>query len=133
MKAKTAPLPALARIADELGVLEKEYALAMAPFEMKLPRMKALREALQIACPAAAGDEWTVEGERFGVNLTKRAQERTINFTKLVKAIGEKVFAKFATCTLAALEQNVAAAIAQSVVSTDRTGPRKLTTFEKGA
>jgi hypothetical protein len=119
-------------MADELGGLEKEIALAMAPFEKKLPRIKALKEALQLACPTKPAEEWIVEGEKFGVRLGPRANERLINYKKLLKAISVTAFVKFATCTLAALEKHVAPYVIKSVITSDATGPRKLSTFEKG-
>lgn len=119
-------------MADELGALEKEYALALAPMELKLPRMKALKEALQEACPAAPDKEWIVEGEKFGVKLGTCAKQRSIDFVKLVKKIGAAAFAKFATSTLSALEAHVKPEVIDDVVTTTATGPRKLSTFEKG-
>ena len=134
MKAKEAKsaAPSLAQMADELGALEKEYALAIAPFEMKLPRMKALKEALQAACPAPADKEWTVEGAKFGVKLGVRANERLIDYAKLIKKIGLGAFAKFATCTLTNLQKSVKPELLDGIISTEQCGPRKLSTFEKG-
>ncbi|MES2136107.1 MAG: hypothetical protein V4502_03480 [Pseudomonadota bacterium] len=119
-------------MADELGALEKEYALALAPFELKLPRIKALKETLQAACPAKPDAEWLVEGTRFIVRLGPRAMARSIDFKALVKKIGAAVFVKFATCTLGALEENVKPDVIDDVVTTAQTGPRKLSTSEKG-
>lgn len=131
-KAAKTTAPQLAAMADELGALEKEYDLALAPFEHKLPRMKALKAALQSACKAPAKDEWIIEGARFGVRLGPCANERSINIAALVKKIGAAAFSKFASCTLGALETHVAPDVAQAVVTSDQTGPRKLSTFEKG-
>lgn len=119
-------------MADELGALEKEYALALAPLEKKIPRIKALKEALQEACPAKPDKEWIVEGTRFGVRLGPCANQRSVDLIKLVKKIGAAAFAKFATCTLGALEANVKPDVIEDVVSAAATGPRKLSTFEKG-
>lgn len=119
-------------MADELGALEKEYALALAPMELKLPRMKALKEALQLACTAPADKEWIVEGAKFGVKLGACANKGSIDFKALVKKIGAAVFARFATCTIADLEANVEADTVDAVLSSAQTGPRKLSTFEKG-
>jgi hypothetical protein len=120
-------------MADELGALKKEYALLIAPFEKKLPRMNALQKAMQDACPAHPDQEWVVEGARFGVRLGPRANQRTVNIVALVKKIGAAAFAKFATCTLGALEEHVGADVVKAVVTSAQTGPRKLSTFEKGA
>lgn len=130
-KTKTAT-PSLAQLADELGALEKEYSLALAPLEFKLPRMKALKEMLQAACPAAPAKEWIVEGARFGVKLGPCANESTIHVLALVKKIGAAAFVRFAGCTLKALKANVKPEIFDAVTSTEQTGARKLTTYEKG-
>lgn len=119
-------------MADELGALQKEYDLAIAPYEKKLPRIKALKAALQEACPAKPDKEWIVEGARFGVRLGPCANERSIDFVKLVKKIGAAAFAKFATCTLGALEAHVEPGLVAEIVSSAASGPRKLSTFEKG-
>jgi hypothetical protein len=121
-------------MADELGALEKEHAILVAPFESKLPRIKALKALLQAACPAGtpSSAEWIVEGARFGVRLGPQANERSIDFKGLVKKIGAAAFARFASCTLTALEAHVPPEMAEAVVSSDQTGPRKLSTFEKG-
>jgi hypothetical protein len=95
--------------------------------------MKALKAALQAACPAPAKDEWIVEGARFGVRLGPRANERSIDFKGLVKKIGAAAFARFASCTLTSLEAHVPPEVLEAVVSSEQTGPRKLSTFEKGA
>jgi len=129
---KTAPLPSLADMADELGLIEKEYAIAIAPLKQKLERAKVLEGLLLKLCPARRDEEWNVEGKRFSVNFGLCANERTIDYAKLIKKIGAAVFAKFATCTLAKLEKHVAPEIVDEVVSTGRTGPRKMKTFEKG-
>ncbi len=134
MTAKPAKVatPPLAQLADELGLLEKEYALLIAPFEKKFGRVKALKETLQAACTAKATDEWIVEGARFGVRLGPCAMQRSINFKSLVRRIGAMAFAKFAECTLTRLELCVERDVIDDVVTAAQTGPRKLTTFEKG-
>jgi hypothetical protein len=66
------------------------------------------------------------------VKLGPCANESTISITALVKKIGAAAFAKFAGCTLKALKANVSSEIFDAVTSTAQTGPRKLSTFEKG-
>ncbi len=123
----------LASMADELGAIEKEYNLAIAPLEMKLPRMKVLKELLQAACTAPKDQEWSVEGARFVVRLGPCANARTVNIARLVRKIGAAAFAKFASCTIAALDRNVSADLAGSMIDSEQNGPRKLSTVEKGA
>ena len=43
----------LAALADELGALEKEYALALAPLEKKIPRIKQLERSAAGRVPGA--------------------------------------------------------------------------------
>lgn len=131
-KAAKIRAPTLAEMADELGAIQKEYDLALAPLEMKLPRLKALKEALQEACPANPDKDWIVEGARFGVRLGPCANQRSVNIAALVKKIGAAAFAKFASCTIAALDCSVDVQIAKSVITSAQNGPRKLSTFEKG-
>ena len=117
-----------APLADELGALEKD----MAPYAQKLARIDALRKALRAACPAKAEETWTITGTRFIAILGPRALERSIDLAKLVKVLGAKVFAGFATCTLKTLEEKVSPAVVASVVTSDATGSRSLKTFERG-
>lgn len=128
--------PELARIVDELGQLEKEYALAIAPFEMKLPRIKALKEALQRACPATPEKEWVLEGSHFGARLGPCAMVKTIDVARLAERIGlralikfvARTFAKYQSCGVSALTAEDAA----DVVREAQTGPRRLSSYEKG-
>ena len=119
-------------MADELGQIQKEYAIAIAPLEQKLKRAKVIEKALRELCPAKPEDEWVVEGKRFAARLGPCASERSIDYKKLLTLIPLKAFVKFATCTLTALEKNIAAEIVARVVSTAATGSRKISTSEKG-
>jgi hypothetical protein len=125
--AKPAASP-FAAVADELGALEKE----MAPFAQKLARIEELRKALRVGCTAKPTEPWSVEGAHFVALLGACANQRTVNFPKLVKTIGAAVFSKFATCSLKTLEENVAPATVAAVVTSDATGSRSLKTFERG-
>lgn len=135
MHAKATPAPTrLAALVDELGDLEKEYSLLIAPFALKKPRMEALEAQLRAACTASADAEWTVKGTRFDVILGKRADYRVINITKLIKAIGQKAFNAFATVSLKDLEAHpaISADTLATIVHKERVGPRTLKTVEKG-
>jgi hypothetical protein len=126
--AKTA-VSEFAPLADELGALEKE----MAPHAQKIARIDALRKALRAGCTTPSTVQWTVAGERFVAVLGACAMQRSIDVPRLVKHIGAKTFAAFATCTLTALEMNVPPNVVAVVVSADNTGTRPLKTFEKGS
>jgi hypothetical protein len=127
-KPRPDPVSQFAPLADELGALEKE----MAPHAQKLARIEALRKALRAACTAKDGEQWTVTGNRFIAVLGPRANQRLVDFPRLVKKIGAVLYAKFASCTLKDLEQYVAPDVAAAVITESATGPRSLKTFEKG-
>lgn len=130
----TAKSPDYAAIADELGTLKKEYALLIAPFALKKPRLEALEKQLREACPVAADAEWTVKGSHFDVILGPKADWRIVSVQKLIKAIGQKAFNAFATVSLKDLEAHpaVSADTLATVVHKERIGPRTLKTVEKG-
>lgn len=130
---KTAPLPSLADMADELGTLEHEYEVLMAPFKLKMPRLEALRKTLRLACPAAPDQSWTVVGKKFNVELGPQASWRSVDVPKLFKLIGAKLFVKLAKVTLGDLEDAVDPKVLEAVVSKAPTGPRTIKTYEKGA
>lgn len=104
----------------------------MAPHAQKLARIEALKKTLRAACPVKPEDPWSVDGLRFSALLGPCANQRSISFAGLVKSIGAAAYAKFATCTLKALEENVAPTVVAAVVTQGATGPRSLKTFEKG-
>jgi hypothetical protein len=114
-------------MADELGQLVQE----MAPHKAKLARIEALKKALRAGCPAAPTSGWTIEGQKFVAVLGACGNQRIIDIPKLVKSISAAVFAKFASCSLDALEKNVAPAVVAAVVYIENTGPRSLDTYER--
>lgn len=119
---------AVAELVDELGALEKR----LLPFKADQARVEDLRKALRAhfdGSPATAG--FQAAGDAFFAVVGPRALERTINPAKLIKAIGVKLYATFATCTLKALDANVEPGIAAGVVSSANTGHRPIKTFEK--
>lgn len=105
----------------------------MAPHAAKLKRIELLRKSLRASCNAPATESWTVTGSKFIALLGPRAMERSIDFRELVKAVGAKAYAAFATCTLKSLEENAAPAIVARVVTSEATGTRPLECFEKDA
>jgi hypothetical protein len=113
---------------DELGALERE----LAPVQLKISRVEALRKAIRAHFDASPADQpFEATGERFLVAVGPRATQRSINFVKLIKLLGAARFAKFATCTLAALAEH-APGMEASVVTSAPTGARPLKTFERG-
>ncbi len=136
-KAKTAKTPELdlGPLADELGALEGEMNTHQAAYAAlhgpKLARIKQLSAVFRAECKVPAHVPWLVDGKKFQVILGICALERSIDYLKLVKAIGAAAYARFAKCTLGQLEKNVSPTLAAGVVSAERTGPRSLTTVAR--
>lgn len=117
-------------LADELGSIEAE----LAPFAFKIARLDQLRKAIRGHFDAMPGDRsFEGFGQRFLVAIGQKAAVRTIDRTKLIKAIGPKAYAAFARTTLADLEANVGCAVVAEVVTAAYTGARSIKTFERGA
>lgn len=115
---------------DELGALEKEFA----PLRPKLARIELLRKSIRERYAASPAEkDFTAEGVRFMVAVGPRANESVINYPKLLKAIGAKLFCSIAKTTLKALEENVACGVRADVITIEAVGPRSLKTFERGA
>lgn len=129
-RAKSPPVNAtlIAAQVDELGALEKR----LAPYRADLKRVEALRKAIrQHFDGSPAGLSFEPRGDKFFAMVGARANERSINPVKLIKAIGVKLYAQLATIGLGVLEANVAPDICAAVISTDATGPRPIATFER--
>ncbi|MDP9024306.1 MAG: hypothetical protein M3N13_02875 [Candidatus Eremiobacteraeota bacterium] len=123
------PVCAIAAEIDELGALEQR----LLPFRADLARVELLRKAVRAHCAAfEPADASELRGVKFFAMVGPRANERKIDFKKLAKLIGVKVFAAFATCTLAQLEE-YAPGMEHSVVTIGNTGARSIKTFERSA
>jgi hypothetical protein len=121
---------AFAAEVDELGALEKEFA----PLRPKLARIELLRSAIRARYDdSPAATPFTAEGAHYSILIGARGNVSTINVLKLIKAIGLKAFASFATVTLTALKTHVACGVVATVVSVAAEGQRSLKTFEKGS
>jgi hypothetical protein len=119
---------AIAAIVDELGALERK----LQPFKPEMARVEDLRKALRAMFDTSPPAEaFQPSGDAFFATVGPRAVERSINPAKLIKAIGLKMYASFATVTLKALEANVACGIVAGVVSSANTGARPIKTFER--
>lgn len=127
------PTPKPAKV-NPFGMLSDEkYAIdkALRPYETQIKRREALKKALRAGCPVEPDEEWTVRGETSVTVLGPCGNNQVIDYPALVKKVTAEVFATFATCTLTALEKNVAPAIIAAVVSEEQTGSRDLKTFAK--
>ncbi len=114
---------------DELGALEKEFA----PLRPKLARIELLREAVRSRYQEEAADKtFEATGQRFTVMVGARANVSVIDYAKLIKAIGAKMFSQIAKTTLKALEENVACGVRAECVRVEQIGARSLKTFERG-
>lgn len=122
------PAAQIAREVDELGALERE----LAPIQFKVARLEELRKAIRAHFEnSPAAEPFEAKGEKFVVLVGPRGNQSVIDLRKVIKAVGLKAFAAFATCSLKALEAH-APGISSSVVTTERTGPRSLKCFERG-
>jgi hypothetical protein len=129
VKAVAAAMPHVAEV-DELGELEKEFA----PLRPKLARLEALRAAVRRRYDdSPAARSFTARGDRFIVEVGPRGNESVIDFPALVKAIGLKAYAAFATCTLKAMRAHVAHDVARDVVRVEAVGYRPLKVTEKAS
>ena len=120
--------PILSAQVDELGQLESE----LAPLKNKIARAEMLRKTIRQAFEQEdAAKPFEAKGKRFTILLGPKAVQRSIDFKKLIKAIGLKKYAAIATCTLSALEQHHAECV-PDVVTSDNTGARSFRVFELG-
>jgi hypothetical protein len=134
LAAKTKPTaaapPPYAALIDELGDIERE----LAPLKQKISRAEGLRKLLRAAfADAPAADEIKAEGSRYVAVLGPRGNQTIIDYPVLVKGLTAPAFAKFATCTLAALEEHAPAELVARVTSLAATGPRALHVTAKAA
>lgn len=133
MKPAKAPLPFAPSVeslqVDELGDIEK----TLAPHRALIAREEALRKAIRARFDASdATSEFETIGARFVVEIGPKALQRAICYPKLIKALGLKKFAEFATWTLGNLEAHVACGVVADVVSSANTGSRSLKVLERG-
>jgi hypothetical protein len=119
---------AIAAEIDELGAIRK----ILDPLKPKIDRSKVLSDAIRAHFDASPPLEpFTASGDRFSVLIGPRANERVIDYLKLVKAIGLKAFAAIARVSLTALEAGTSPAVVAGCVTSAATGARKLTIFER--
>jgi hypothetical protein len=119
--------PEIAQLVDELGDIDKE----LAPHRLAMAREEAVRKLIRAHYDNAPADEPAEAcGQRFVVLLGAKAIQATIDYPKLIKAIGLKAFASFATATLAAVEKFAPNA---DVVTRAHSGARSLKLFERAS
>lgn len=124
------PASVIAEQIDELGALEKRVL----PFRADLTRIEQLRKAVRGHFDASpASEPFEARGARFTALIGARAEQRSVNPLKLIKAIGLKLYASLCTPTLAALEANVSADVIANVVTSAPTGARSVKTFERAS
>lgn len=123
-------LDSIPSFVDELGDIDAR----LSPLRSLIAREQLLRSAIRDAHAAnAAPGEIRVAGARFDCVLGPRGNQTAIDLAKLVRLIKPSAFAKFATCTLAALKLNVADEDIALVVSVGPTGPRGLKVLPRAA
>lgn len=115
---------ALAKMADELGELERE----LEPFKPKFARVEVLRAAIRSAFTRAdPGRRYEVSGEHWTVLIGKSGNASIVDKPELLKLVGPSKFADIASITLRSLEEHCAKDILGAVVSLEAVGPRVLT------
>lgn len=115
---------ALARMADELGDLEREIE----DWKPKFGRVEVLRAALRAAFQKGdPGKRYEVSGERWTVLLGKAGNASVVHKSELLKLVGPSKFAEIASITLRALEEQCSKDVLGAVVSLEAVGPRVLT------
>jgi hypothetical protein len=133
---KTAAVPvlpdpaavALAAQVDELGAIGDR----LAPLRALIAREEALRKTIRAAHEASPADrEIEVLGTRYRAVLGPRGNQTAIDFPAVIKSIKAAAFAKFATCGIGTLAENVSPDLYSAVTSTDQTGPRSLKVYER--
>ena len=130
-KPSAAPSPdqLLARQVDELGDIDK----TLAPLRAMMSRETLLKAAIRSAFDSAAANEtFTAAGNRYVAELGWRGLEKSIDYPKLIKAIGLKMFSNIAKVTLKVLEEKVGCGIVADVVTSANTGFRSLKITERG-
>jgi hypothetical protein len=116
---------ALACMVDELGQVEA----ALEPHRRLIAREDELRKIIRGHYEGApAGEPYEVLGEKYTVLLGAKAQVKTVNIAKLVKAIGTKAFIAFASVTIANVEKH---APGLDCVTSERTGSRSVKVFRR--
>jgi hypothetical protein len=119
---------ALAKMADELGDLEREIA----EYRIKAARVEVLRAAIRAAFARAdPGKPYRVDGERYVVLLGKAGNASVVDKAELLKLVGPTKFAEVASITLKSLEENCAKDVLGAVVSLEAVGPRVLTVVSR--
>jgi hypothetical protein len=120
---------ALSSNVDELGALERD----LAPFALKIARVKSLREAIRGHYDSKPGDSvFMAYGEKFCVSLGMKSREATRNIPKLIKLIGARLFNSIATVTEKALKAEVPCAVIDECTTYALTGFRSMKVFERG-
>lgn len=116
-------------VVDEYGRLDAELK-AVKPKEA---RHEQLRETIQSWYESADPEQsFTVDGSRYTVELSARANERKIkSIQALYKRFGIREFLKLVTVSLKALEERLTVAEMSAFVTQDRTGRRGLKVTEK--
>lgn len=115
---------------DELGLLEER----LRPYRADISRVETLRKSIRSRFDAHdAGKAFEAAGDKFVVVVGPRSNERVIDYPKLIRSIGIKLFSSIARVTLTVLDQQVDKAIVADVVSTVPTGARPLQVVERNS
>jgi len=123
------PVKTLEEMVDELGDLEKE----LMPLRPKMKRADDLRSEIRSRYDEKPEDKsFSIEGDRFALNVGARKIQKHVNIAKLYKSVKLSVFLKIVGVTLTSLKEHCEEYVVDSVISEQQTGYRPLELTEKG-
>lgn len=118
-----------AKVIDELGKLAEQ----LEPARPLLKRYDEIRKQIAGWFDGEPADQTFVEaGKAYEVEISERAEERTINIAKLAKKLGPKRFLTVVKVPMSALDQHVSPEDQRDMVTTERTGGRRVKVRRKG-
>jgi hypothetical protein len=118
-----------AAVIDEYGRLDRE----LTGYKPKFARLEQLRKQIQSWYDKEdAAEEFSAEGSEFTVEVGPRTIERKIISMKELKTrLGLVRFLQFAKFPLSVLDEIIPAADQSTLVTSDRTGSRRLAVVPK--
>lgn len=118
-----------AKVIDELGRLADK----LEPVKPLLKRYEELRKQIAGWFDAEPAEQAFVEaGKAYEVEISERAEERTVNIAKLAKKLGPRKFLGVVKVPMSVLDQHVSPEDQKDMVTTARTGGRRVKVRPKG-
>lgn len=114
---------------DRLGKL----AALIEPIKPALKEYEDIRKEIVSWFENEPADKVCTEaGQHYEVEASAKGEERTINIAKLAKKLGPKKFLSVVTVPMRLLDQHVSPEDQKDMVTTARTGNRRVTVRPKG-